>query len=154
MLHRWLAGVSVKAVLVSWANLQLCFANALVDDRVLPREPHYKHDQISRIMAAAHRDYLQIRLCDIHERFPRVEALINKGIVIAHQVQSLEQRFESRHMRAKASKGPPESCTARESRRYLMEEGRGNVNQPALAASKSGPEPRGGVTKTCWTGLR
>jgi hypothetical protein len=56
---------------------------------------------ISRVVAAANRNYLQIRLCDIHERLPRVEALINKGIVIAF-------------------KGPSESCTARESTRYLM----------------------------------
>jgi hypothetical protein len=44
--------------------------------------------------------YLQIRLGDIHERLPRVETLVNKGIVIARQIQSLEQRFEGRHKRA------------------------------------------------------
>lgn len=55
-----------------------------------------------RVMAAANRGYLQIRLGDIHKRFPCVEAFINKGIVITRQIQSLEQQFESRHTRAEA----------------------------------------------------
>jgi hypothetical protein len=76
--------------------------NALVDDRVLPQEPRYRHDQIGPCIAAARRGYSQIRLGDIHERLPCVEAFINKGIVIARQIQSLEQRSESRHMRAEA----------------------------------------------------
>jgi hypothetical protein len=119
MLHRWLAGVSVKALLVSCANLQLCYKKTHSSMTEFYSESLAIYI-ISRVVAAANRNYLQIRLCDIHERLPRVEALINKGIVIAHQVQSLEQRFESRHMRAKAFKGPSESCTARESTRYLM----------------------------------
>jgi hypothetical protein len=67
--------------------------NALVDDQVLHQEPRCKFrsdqscDGLRRRSVAS---YLQIRLGDIHERLPRVESLINKGIVIARQVQSLE----------------------------------------------------------------
>lgn len=65
--------------------------NAPVDGQVSPQGLRCKHDQNSRAIVAAHGDYLQIRLCDIHERLPCVEAFINKGIVIARQIQSLEQ---------------------------------------------------------------
>lgn len=65
--------------------------NALVDDRVLLQEFRCKYHQIGRSTAAAYRGYLQIRLGDVHERFPCIEAFFDKGIVIARQVQSLEQ---------------------------------------------------------------
>lgn len=65
--------------------------NAPVDVRVSLQEPRCRHDQISRAIAATGRGYLQIRLGDIHERLPCVEAFVNKGIMIARQIQSLEQ---------------------------------------------------------------
>jgi len=57
--------------------------NTPVDGQVSRREPRCRYDQISGVNAAAHHGDLQIRLGDIHERVPSVEAFVNKGIVIA-----------------------------------------------------------------------
>ena len=65
--------------------------NTPVDGQVLRREPRCRYDQNSGFNAAGQRDDLQIRLGDVHERVPCVEAFVNKGIVIAREIQSLEQ---------------------------------------------------------------
>lgn len=48
---------------------------------------------------------LQVGFGDVHESVPGVKALFDKGIVIARQIQTVEDLFEGRHVRAECPKG-------------------------------------------------